>query len=232
MKRHVALAACALAFAAPAPAQTAPNTCGDLANGFGPHDYRSADRAVLGLVERPHFPPRVEALISGSSGSIGAELDYTLRAFPNHHRALNAVMRYGEKTKSPQPRDLRYSVECYFDRALRFRRDDMVARMLYAQFLARSKREPEAIAQLAMVGEEAKDSAFTHYNLGLLYFDLRRYDEASAHAAKAYAMGIQRPELRERLQGVGRRVESGAPAASAPADSPPAAEPQSSRPAP
>jgi hypothetical protein len=211
--------------AAAAQAQPAPNPCGELGNAIGPFDYRGADKGVLGMVERPHFPPQVEALISGKSGTIGAELDYTLRVFPNHHRALSAVMRYGEKMKSPQPRDLRYSVECYFDRALRFRRDDQIARMLFAQFLMRQKRDADAIGQLAQVAEDAKDNAFTHYNLGLLYFDLQRYDESAKHAQQAYTLGIGRPELRERLQGVGRRLELAEAAVPAAAASGAASEP-------
>ena len=205
-----------------AAAQVSASTCGDLRNGYGPYDYRSADQSQRFLVEQPHFSPNIEALLRGNSGTLGGELDYTLRAFPNHPRALNAVMRYGEKMKSPQPSDLRWPVECYFERALRFRPDDQIARMLFAQFLTRNKRDAEAVYQLALVADKAGDSAFTHNNLGLLYLDLQRHDEALTHAHRARALGLDRPELRQRLQSLGkwsepRPAEAVPAAASAPA---------------
>jgi hypothetical protein len=85
-------------------AQTVPTACGPLANGYGPFDYRT-DRTgtTLSIVEDNHFTPAVEQLISGITGSLGAELDYTLRAFPNHHRALLSLVRLGKRLKSPQP---------------------------------------------------------------------------------------------------------------------------------
>src|SRR4051794_26054278 len=91
---HFGLVALITAISTAAFAQQAPSQCGSLANAYGPFDYRSTDKTALNMVEGPHFPPKVEALISGNSGPIGAELGYTLRAFPNHHRALLAVMRY------------------------------------------------------------------------------------------------------------------------------------------
>ena len=60
----------------------------DLHNAFGPFDYRTATKDKLKLVESYHFTPKVESLIGGQSGTLGADIDYTLRAFPNHPRAL------------------------------------------------------------------------------------------------------------------------------------------------
>lgn len=202
--RSSALAALWIAFGASA--QVDPATCGPVANAFGPFDYRT-QREQLGIVERPHFPPLVEALIGTGRAPVGGDLGYTLRAFPNHHRALIAVMRYGEKLKTPHPRDLAYPVECYFERALRFRPDDTVARMIYAQFLSHNNRVPESLAQLALTEARAGDNAFTHYNLGMLYADLKEYDKSMARAREAYRLGFSRPELRERLSAVGKWVE-------------------------
>jgi tetratricopeptide (TPR) repeat protein len=215
LNRHLLLAIPLAALAVSATAQVSPTVCGDLRNAYGPYDYRSADNSQRFLVEQPHFSPNIEALLRGNSGTIGAELNYTLRAFPNHPRALNAVMRYGEKMKSPQPHDLQFPVECYFERALRFKPDDHIARMLYAQFLTRNKRGAEAAGHLAQVAEKAGDNAFTHYNLGLLYLDLQRHDEALTHAHEAYARGFERPELRERLQSLGKWTDRPQPAAAA-----------------
>ena len=54
----------------------------------------------------------------------GGDLDYTLRAFPNHHVALMAMAKLGEKQKTARPAGAKYGVECYFQRAVSFRGDD------------------------------------------------------------------------------------------------------------
>jgi hypothetical protein len=208
----------------PAHAQSGNSSCGSLSqgtSGYGPFDYRT-DKPKLGVVEQYHFTPAVEALIRGSTNTLpGADLDYTLRAFPNHHKALLAVVRYGEKLKSPQPSGTHYSVECYFDRALRFRPDDMVVRMIYATFLAKNARLPEAFQQLGQAAGSAADNAFTHYNIGLIYFDLKEYDKALVQAHKAIALGFPRTDLRNQLQSVGKWSEPAElPATPSPDNSP------------
>lgn len=214
----VALAAFTLAW--PVAAQTSrTGGCGDLANGSnGPFDYRSARRDQVALVEAYHFTPEVESLIRGKSAQIGADINYVLLAFPNHPRALLAMMRLGEKQRTPSPPGAAYSVECYFERALRFREDDNVARMTYATFLSRNARAPEATQQLDRVASNAGDNAFTHFNAGLLYFELKQYDKALARAHAAMALGLPRTELREQLKRVGQWSEppdAGAVAAAA-----------------
>lgn len=192
-------------FPTPAAAQVSPSMCGPLDGGYGPYDYRGADPYKLGLVEGTHFTPPVEALVRGhSTTTAGPDLDYTLRAFPNHHRALLAVVRYGEKFKSKNPPGLRYPVECWFERALRFRRDDHIVRMIYASYLDKQGRLPDALEQLHIAENEAKDNPFTHYNIGLVYFDLKQYDKALEQAHRAIALGFTRTELRDQLAGVGK----------------------------
>jgi tetratricopeptide (TPR) repeat protein len=197
-------------------AQTPQSNCGSSAapGQFGPFDYRT-DQTKLGIVERYHFTPVVEALISGSTNVLpGLDLDYVLRAFPNHHKALFTLMRYGEKMKSSQPKDLPYPVECYFERALQFRSDDTVARMIYATFLARNARIAEAMKQLEQTTSLAGDNAFTHYNIGLVYFDMKAYDDALRQAHKAIALGFPLTALREQLQAAGKWAEEMSAAAS------------------
>ncbi|MBK9234599.1 MAG: hypothetical protein IPO19_00485 [Rhodoferax sp.] len=195
--------------------QVSAGYCGGLTNNFGPFDYR-ADHHVPApgdqmphpekrrLVEGAHFTPRVESLIGAQSGGQlgppGADLDYTLRAFPNHHRALISVMRYGEKKGNPQPPGLRYVVECYFERALRFKPNDVIVRMIYSTYLTKHKREAEAVAQLEQATALAGDNAFTHYNIGLTYFDMKIYDKALARAHRATELGFDRTELRDQLR--------------------------------
>lgn len=198
----VVLLTCSLAFS-----QTGPSGCGSLENSYGPFDYRTESGGKLKVVEEYHFTPNIQSLVSGNSGSLGGELDYTLKASPNHHRALMSMMRLGEKSKSPQPVGAHYSVECYFERALRFRPDDSTARMIYATFLAKNKREPEAIQQLETAEKAAGDNAFTHYNIGRIYFDIKNYDRSLEQAHKAYGLGFSQSTLRDQLKSVGRWTE-------------------------
>jgi Tfp pilus assembly protein PilF len=210
--RITAILSCALLLMGTASAQTI-DRCGDLANAYGPYDYRT-DKGKLGVVEKNHFDRGVETLQRGIHAHLGGDIDYTLRAFPNHHRALAAMSRLGEKLKTEQPPQALYTVACYFERAVRFRPDDGTVRMLYAIYLAKQKRPKEALQHLQAAEETVGGNANLHYNMGLAYLDLKDYDRALAHAHKAYALGFPLPGLRNRLKRAGRwREASGAEAA-------------------
>jgi tetratricopeptide (TPR) repeat protein len=217
-----------LCSAVPVFAQASATACGSLENAFGPYDYRVDRGQPLRLVDSAHFTPAVEALVRGNTGSLGGDLNYTLRAFPNHHRALMSVMRYGEKMKSPQPSDLLYPVECYFERALRFRPEDVIVRMIYATFLQKAGRDKEADVQLQDASRLAEDDAFTHYNVGLIYLDGKNYGGALREAHKAYALGFPRPELKNRLVAAGKWHEPTATVPEEPGSAPQGAPASSS----
>lgn len=193
-------------------AQTVPG-CGTLSSPgqYGPFDYRT-DRPKLPIVDNAHFTPEIESLIRGRTTSVGGEIDYTLRAFPNHHRALIAMMRLAERDKTPNPHGSNYSITCWFERAIQFRPDDVVVRMIYSSFLYKSGKQTEALYQLEVADHHAKDNGFTHYNIGLHYFDMKEFDKALAQAHRAAELGIELPALRERLQSVGKWSDT--PAAS------------------
>lgn len=197
--------------------QAATSGCGPLRNAYGPFDYASERNGKLQIVEEFHFTPEVEALLRGRSGNLGSDLDYTLRASPNHHRALLSLSRYGERLKSPQPPGMQYSIDCYFDRAIRFRPDDTVVRALYAQHLGRVGRTGEALQQLEQAVGRAKDNGISQYNIGLVYFELKEYDRAVAQAHAAMSLGYTRPELADMLKRVNKWRE---PAAAPPPPTP------------
>src|SRR5690242_17113706 len=88
---------CLSAFAATMHPVAADDACGELENAFGPFDYRTVSADRKRLVEGSHFTPYIEGLQRGHTGAIGSEIDYTLRAFPNHPRALVAMMKLGIK---------------------------------------------------------------------------------------------------------------------------------------
>lgn len=206
------LAAIGLALPAAVPAQTF-NACGPLENSFGPFDYRDSLPEQKGLVESAHFTPAVEALIRGVTARLpGPDIDYTLRAFPNHHRALLATIRLGQREKQVQPGGMRYSVECWLDRAVRWRPDDPIVRMIYASWLGPNGKRDAALRQLAEAERLAGDNPFTHYNVGLSYLELGEHERALAKAHQAMAMGIARTELADALRAAGRWRDPPAPA--------------------
>lgn len=194
--------------------------CGSLSTHYGPFDYRT-DRKKLPVVEIAHFTPEVELLVRGPrSPDFSGDLSYTLHAFPNHHRALDAIARLSLRAKSPQPERLTYSVDCYFERASRFRPDDTTVRMLFADYLNKTKRAKEALVQVDYARAVAPtDNPLTQYNLGLVYFELGRYKDALAQAHLAQSLGMQRKDLMDKLKTKGQWSEP----APAPAESSPAA---------
>lgn len=207
-----------LFFWARADAEVNDYVCGSLQNAYGPFDYRS-DKDKLAIVETFHLTPNVVNLISWqSAGSLGGDLDYTLRAFPNHHVALMAMAKLGEREKTARPKGAKYSVQCYFQRASRFRDNDANVKMLYASFLAKNGNRGEALALLEDAARLEGDNANISYNTGLVYFDMKEYDKALHYAQRAYNSGFPLPGLREKLKRVGKWVEPVGTSAEIPAE--------------
>ena len=167
------------------------------------------------LVESFHFTPEVEALLRGKSGSLNQDIAYTLRHFPNHHRALVAVMRLGDRYKAERIPDVPYSIDCYFRRATQLAPDDSIARMLYASYLFRKDRTVEANLQVDRAMELAAENGLTHYNIGLVLLEHRQLERALQQAHRALALGYPRTDLKERLITSGRWRDPEPPAAAA-----------------
>lgn len=205
------LLAVSLAATLPALAQgrkaLAPEGCNQSRNRYGPFDYRSAAPQQRSIVEDAHFTRGVETLTRGETGPFGGDIGYTLGVFPNHARAIIAMDRLTEREKADQPRGAEMTIECYYARGMNFAPDDLVFRMLYVDHLIRRKRLDEAKRFLDYVVSQAGDSPLTHFNAGMLYADMKAYDEALAQAHRAAALGSTRPELQKRLEAVGRWKE-------------------------
>ncbi|WP_193315657.1 tetratricopeptide repeat protein [Janthinobacterium aquaticum] len=180
-------------------------------------DYTSSDdRAGLPVVEQYHFNKGVENLVKGMTGSLGGDISYTLEHFPNHHRALSSMARLALRDKTVQPIGARYTVSCYFERAIAYAPHDATARMVFGNYLLAGKQDAAALAQLRAAAELAPEHATIQYNLGLLYARQKDYPQAMQYAEKAYALGFPLPGLRNQLKKAGHWRE--------PATSPDAAE--------
>ncbi len=198
----VRVLAASICLAGLAQAQQTPDLCGVLRTGamYGPYDYvKEPDKVPI--VNQGHFSDRVERLLGGKSSSTpGGDLNYTLRAIPNHHRALVAAERFAEKTKQDPPPEMQYTVECWYERALRLSPEDHVARLLYASYLARQKKGDDADRQLKWVLLKRAAEPFTVNNVGLIYLEMGRPEEALAQAHAAEALGMTRSPLRLQLE--------------------------------
>jgi len=206
-RRWAAAGALLLVAAFAAQAQDA-QTCGTLANNYGPFDYRTAHPQQKNIVESVHFTPPIENLTKGGRDNpFGDDLAYTLRVFPNHHRALISLQRLADREKTDSPSNARLSVACYFERAIRFTPNDQIVRMLFAGYLIKKANIPEATQQLDEAIRLAGDNPFTHFNVGLVFLDMKNYDRALVQAHRAAELGLPRTELKERLAAVGKWVE-------------------------
>jgi tetratricopeptide (TPR) repeat protein len=186
--------------------------CGPLENAYGPFDYTDAShfREKLPIVEKFHLNSDVENLRRGQSGTIMGDLDYTLRAFPNHHRALNSIWRYLIANPSAGVPPFR-SADCYFNRAIRFSPKDGTARMIYGSYLFKRGDREGALQRYQEALDIQPESAEAHYNMGLLQVELKRFDQALGHAHKAYALGYPLKGLENRLKRAGKWREPTVP---------------------
>jgi len=187
--------------------QAAKSFCGELDafDQFGPFDYRSASKENLEIVESQHFSESIKALIRGEDAFLGDDISYTLVRFPNHYPALQAIVKLSMREKNVRPLSAHYSVECFFDRAMRFRPGDGVVRMLYANYLLKLKgREEEALEQYQEAVKIQPEHANINYNIGLLYLKAKNYEQSVVHAKKAYGLGFPLPGLRNKLKRAGK----------------------------
>ena len=180
--------------------------CGSLApmGDFGPFDYRRAP-PILATVEHYHFNADVEQLVKGETGSsVAADIVFVLHHFPNHPRALAALARLAKKTKSERPPGADLAVSCFFLLAIDFVPDDPKVREIYGLHLWNFGKRDAALAQLKEAEKLGATDANTAYNLGLIYYEKKDYENALQYAKKAYAQGFPLPGLKTMLKRVGK----------------------------
>ena len=199
---RVLILAVSFTFALPAAADDA--TCGSLRNAVGPFDYRTPNVEMLRMAEDYHFTLEVESLKKGATGQIGGDIDYVLRAFPNHPRALAAMVGLRFKVGTDRPVGMKWPVPCYFERAVRFVPDDGRVRTIYGVYLLRLGKPAEAIEEFKTAVSLGEAGVNLHDNAGLAYFDTGDYAQSLDHAKKAYALGLTLPGLRNKLEKAGK----------------------------
>ncbi len=177
-------------------------------------DYRDLSEGVrhhLKLVENAHFTPTIEQLrfARAGGGTVAANIDYTLRRFPNHHRALYAATRLQRRDGPPpvtyrNPAGFYPSAECYLERAARFTPNDPMVHMIHGIHLHLTGHPQAALSAYKTSEKLYPDSPELQYNMGLLYYDMGQYDTAKKYALKAYKKGYPLPGLRLKLSKMDR----------------------------
>jgi tetratricopeptide (TPR) repeat protein len=174
---------------------------------LGPLDYRITPPDEIEFVEVRHFPAHVERLVRGEKGTIGGDIAYTLRVFPNHPRALRSAAEWQRRNNGLLPPDMQFTIACWFDRAVAYRPDDAQVRIVWAFELIKAKQNAAALEQVTQAEKLAKGNAQIHYNVGLLYFDLKDYEKSLANARIAYEQGFNLPGLKDKLTKAGKWKE-------------------------
>ena len=174
----------------------------DLNNAYGPYDYSNPDHFSnkLRIVEKHHFTRNVEFLVKGETGRLIGDIDYTLRAFPNHYKALDAVgrleLRDGlDATLKP--------ATCYFDRAIKFRPRDANTYVVYGIYLYKAGNNDAAIEKLLQAVKLAPNSSEANYNLGLILHAAGQSHRAAMYAAEARRLGFPLDGLIKKLKEAG-----------------------------
>ncbi len=183
--------------------------------GTGPFDYadprfatKGEYRHIIGhsgmsvrtLVEGAHFKPETERLERGvKSVSPMPDIDYTIRAFPNHHRALWAMVRYYLRQLKRNPNPVVLSgirrgssfppPECYFYRAEAFNPHDPGVPAIFGLYLHKLEKFDAALAQYKKAESMGSPSSDLYYNMGLLYADMNDLENAQKYADIARKSG-------------------------------------------
>jgi hypothetical protein len=169
------------------------------------HDYTNAQLRGrhLAIVEQWHFTEDVRALRRGVGTYVIGDLEYVLNWFPNHHPALDALVRLALREGTTQPQHAKADIECRFEWAIQTQPRDAMVRVIRANYYHRLGRHNDAREQLRIALTLAPDDPEVHYNLGLALYRLGDYENARIHAAEAYGRGYPLPGLRNMLARAG-----------------------------
>lgn len=183
--------------------------CGALDNHFGPWDYINPEHRAalrghnLEIVEKHHFTHQVETLRAAETSSVAGDIGYTLRVWPNHHRALLAMTRLALKLNSERPQGSSMSIDCWFVRAKRMSPNDGMVYAIFSTYLAKRNRKAEAMENAEQAAALGPDSKNVNYNVAVAYMEMKEYKKAAEHAKRAEELGHPLPGVKNRLKQLG-----------------------------
>ena len=164
--------------------------------------YKSAGTELLRSVERYHVGPAGNKLRTHEYPAAGADIEFTLRYFPNHPQALSLLMQLCDRRRleacNPE------LLADVFARAIAVNPEVAPTYVAQGIYLYRIKNLPEAITSLEKAVTLDPNSVNAQYNLGLIYFETQQYELANVHAQRAYELGTTLPALRDKLKNAGQ----------------------------
>lgn len=193
----------------------------NLSNAVGPWDYGAPENHApngsnpMGNVKRVtnvHLTPSMLNLQRGGTAAIiGSDLDYTLRAIPNHPQALllaSKLERLIELKLAHRYERMKTSAECYFQRAIKLNPQLDSTRIVYGIHLHQKKHYSKAIEQYTTALNNGSSSTNLHYNIALTLVELKKYEDAKKHAEIAYGRGFPLPGLKNKLKKSGYPIDA------------------------
>lgn len=177
---------------------------------FGPYDYTTPlGKKHLRVVENRHFTPQAEQLLPELKGALDAGkisvggMEYTAKAFPNHHKALRSMAQYqliyGYDIRKGTKDPVNPPVECFMQRAMNFAPKDSIVYIIFATFLKKSNI-PDVADKVYQQGIEANpDSTALRYNYGTFLIEQQQYPEALEQAKVVYEKGYPKQFLKKKL---------------------------------
>lgn len=186
-------------------------------NGIGPWDYYDPSNSQpsganpMGNIKRVtnvHLTPGMLRMEKRASGTFSGDIDYTLRAIPNHPAGLDLASRLEKRLAQPGAELtnlLKYekpkrTAECYFQRAIALTPNRFYTYVVYGIHLHRFGNYDAANTAYAKALALGSTTIETNYNYGLSLVKSGRLADAEQQAKIAYQGGFPLPGLRNMLQ--------------------------------
>jgi Tfp pilus assembly protein PilF len=158
------------------------------------------ERAYFRNVHSYHLQPGIEKLMKGQLSAAYQDFEFILDSFPNSPQTLNLMSELCvNRWKSPK-----CEVDSRFEKAVATNPQIAMTYVLYGMHLHRRGNLDQAAEKLNVALSLSPDSVNAHYNLGLVYFDMKKYELANTHAQQSYALGAEPPGLRNKLVKAGK----------------------------
>lgn len=173
----------------------------------GNRDYYSATETSEGAellknVEQFHIGPGLERMQGRNYSGARDDFEFILKFFPNHPRGLALISELCDvRWKNPQ-----CDSSQWFERAIARNPDVGQTYVIEGVHLQRLNRLADAITSYKRALALDPTSRNAHYDIGLAYFDQKKFDLANRHAQIAYMLGMPFPGLRDKLTKAGKWV--------------------------
>lgn len=173
----------------------------------GNRDYYTATQTSEGTellknVEQFHIGPGLERMQGRNYSGARDDFEFILKFFPNHPRGLALISELCDvRWKNPQ-----CDSSQWFERAIARNPNVGQTFVIEGVHLQRLNRVADAIASYKRALALDPTSRNAHYDIGLAYFDQKKFDLANRHAQIAYMLGMPFPGLRDKLTKAGKWV--------------------------